>query len=746
MLRKADGTIYINTQIDAQGFNAGTRNMQRGINSLDGAFKKLGVTLGTVFAVKELVEFGKDALELGSNLQEVQNVVDVTFTTMSDKVDEFARNAAKTAGLSETMAKKYTGTFGAMAKAFGFAEEDAFEMSTALTQLSGDVASFYNLSQDEAFTKLKAVFSGETEGLKDLGVVMTQASLDAYALANGFGTVTSKMTEQQKTALRYQFVVDRLAGASGDYVRTLDGWANQTRTLQLNIDSLKATIGQGLINLFTPAIKVLNAVIERLMVVGEAFRTFTENVVGTKSKQTTEEATDKVAGLGESYNETADGIQNYVDSTKDAISATKRTLSPLDDLNNLTSGISDSLSDTSFDGFENIGALPEVENITLEFESAEDILARVQKKIKQMLKQLAKTDFSKIGAKLSDFAIVALDTAIEAIEKVDWELLGEKIGDFIGGIDWLEIIKNAFELKFNIWKAIADVWFGAYQAAPIITALGALKFSGLGAVLGKSIAKAISGSALVTSITGAFASLGGIGGILTMDLATVIGAGSLAEIGLAVGTGIIGGIVAAIGGWNFGQWLYETLSGQEIDMTWAEQFEAIKESFSDGSWKGALDLMWEDINAGLTDIAIGVSDWWEDTVRDIKKWLQDLGFAIDGFYGSHTSESGFTHGGGGNRYSTYSFVMPQINAPALATGAVIPPNAPFMAMLGDQKHGTNIEAPLDTIKQAVGEVISELGIHVTFDVESDEAQIFRVTQRQAESYTERTGMSAFPTG
>ena len=85
-----------------------------------------------------------------------------------------------------------------MTKAFGFNEQKAYEMSTALTSLAGDVASFYNISQDEAYTKLKSVFTGETETLKDLGVVMTQSALDAYAMANGFGKTTQEMSEAEK--------------------------------------------------------------------------------------------------------------------------------------------------------------------------------------------------------------------------------------------------------------------------------------------------------------------------------------------------------------------------------------------------------------------------------------------------------------------------------------------------------------------------------------------------------------------
>ncbi len=178
-----DGSIRIGTSIDVSGIRRGEKEIKGSMNRIKDAAGSMAKVIASAFAVRELVQFGKAATELGSDLEEVQNVVDVTFTTMSDKIDEFARSAAKSAGLSETMAKRYAGTFGAMAKSFGFTEEAAYQMSTALTQLSGDVASFYNISQDEAYIKLKSVFTGETETLKDLGVVMTENALDAYAMA-----------------------------------------------------------------------------------------------------------------------------------------------------------------------------------------------------------------------------------------------------------------------------------------------------------------------------------------------------------------------------------------------------------------------------------------------------------------------------------------------------------------------------------------------------------------------------------
>ena len=258
-------------------------DFEKQMTGIRGLAKKAGAALAGAFAIKKLVDFSKSCIKLGSDLSEVQNVVDVTFPHMNQQINQFAQNAAKRFGLSETMAKRFTGTFGAMAKAFGFGEKAAYDMSTTLTGLAGDVASFRNIGQDEAYTKLKSVFTGETESLKDLGIVMTQTALDAYALQNGFGKTTAKMSEMEKVALRYKFVQDKLTTAAGDFSRTSDGWANQVKILQLQFDSLKATIGQGLINVLSPVIHVVNTLIGKLMSLVNAFHAFTELVMGKRS-------------------------------------------------------------------------------------------------------------------------------------------------------------------------------------------------------------------------------------------------------------------------------------------------------------------------------------------------------------------------------------------------------------------------------------------------------------------------------
>lgn len=300
---------------------------------IQGMAKKAGAALAAAFAVKKIIDFGAQCIELGSDLAEVQNVVDVTFPRMSKQVDDFAKNAITSFGLSETMAKKFTGTFGSMAKAFGFGEKQAYEMSTTLTGLAGDVASFYNISQDEAYTKLKSVFTGETETLKDLGIVMTQSALDSYALANGYGKVTAKMSEAEKVALRYKFVQDQLSLASGDFIRTADGWANQVRVLKLQFDSLKATIGQGLINVLTPVIQVINRIISKLMSLANAFKAFTEMVTGKKSGGGAPAA---AAGM-EEVADSADKASGAMGGAGSAAKKAKAGLSDIDKLHVLSS-------------------------------------------------------------------------------------------------------------------------------------------------------------------------------------------------------------------------------------------------------------------------------------------------------------------------------------------------------------------------------------------------------------------------
>lgn len=480
----ADGSVIIDTRMDTTGVQNGVSAIKQSFNGLGSAVKKIGLLIGGAFAVGKLVQFGKECVELGSDLAEVQNVVDVTFTTMSDKVNEFAKNAMTSAGLSETMAKRYVGTFGAMSKSFGFSEAQAYDMSTALTQLTGDVASFYNISQDLAYIKLKSVFTGETETLKDLGVVMSQSALDQYALANGYGKTTSEMTEQEKVALRLAFVQKQLSAASGDFIRTSDSWANQVRVMQLQLQSLKASVGQGLINIFTPVLKVINILLGKLATLANAFKSFTELITGKKSSGQTSGSgaglagTDAIADTADQYGQAADNAEKLADATNDNAKATKKAnketknyLSSLDEVHKATSTGSNSSPTPSSSGGSggagNSGLPSSVGNVDYgnlaEGETALDKISDSAKKLADLLKKLWKP-FQDAWKKEGKNTINAAKTALDGLKKLAVSVGKSLVEVWTNGTGttmlttMLKIAQNVLKTVGNIASGFADAW------------------------------------------------------------------------------------------------------------------------------------------------------------------------------------------------------------------------------------------------------------------------------------------------
>ena len=239
---------------------------------------------------------------------------------------------------------------------------------------------------------------------------MTQSALDQYALANGYGKTTSAMTEQEKVALRLAFVQDQLSAASGDFVRTSDSWANQVRVMQLQLQSLKATVGQGLINIFTPVLKVINTLLGKLATLANAFKSFTELITGKKSSGQTGASgaglagTDAIGDTADQYGDAADNAEKLADATNDTADATKKAtkaakgyLSPLDEINNYStdkstdsssktpSGTTGGLADQMKDAVQNVdyGKVAEGETVL-------DKMSKPLEKIIDRFKQLAK--------------------------------------------------------------------------------------------------------------------------------------------------------------------------------------------------------------------------------------------------------------------------------------------------------------------------------------------------------------------
>lgn len=264
-----------------------TNVVQKQAEKIKSALGKIGKVVAVAFSVTALLSFGKSCIELGSDLEEVQNVVDVTFGSMSETINHFARDALEQFGLSETSAKKYTSTLGAMLKSMGFATSAAADMSMEMTGLAADMASFYNLDTDVAFEKIRSGISGETEPLKQLGINLSVANLEAYALSQGMTTAYSAMSQQEQALLRYNYLLSVTADAQGDFARTSDGWANQVRVLTERFNALKAAIGKGLIAVLTPVVRALNNLLARILTVTDAFSNMIAKITGKSTRTVT---------------------------------------------------------------------------------------------------------------------------------------------------------------------------------------------------------------------------------------------------------------------------------------------------------------------------------------------------------------------------------------------------------------------------------------------------------------------------
>lgn len=468
------GVIDLGLSVNKQAFNKQLSGIASGAkSSVMSAFKPLGKMIGAALGGAAIASFTKSCLSLGSDLAEVQNVVDVTFSSMSSGINNFAQNAMTQFGLSETAAKQYAGTFGAMSKAMGLSESAAYEMSTAVTGLTGDVASFYNLSADEAYTKLKSIWTGETETLKDLGVVMTQTALDNYALNNGFGKTTKQMTEQEKLMLRYQYVMSSLSGAQGDFARTQDSWANQTRVLQLQFESLKATLGQGFINVFTPILKALNLLLGKLQTVANAFKSFT---VGLMKKNGIESA------ISGGVTEAAALGSGMTEAGNDAVSAAqkaKKALAGFDEINTLSFGDdsqSGSVADTGASGGDiDLSGVDEAnsavdsmaEKMGIKLRGVISSAGNHFKKVFSSLKKWGSVNFAPIFSGIFDGLSQNASNLIQILSGVfaDIQTLGEPLKAYFAGdftvflqavFTNLGLIVNGLFDTFNM--VFSDIW------------------------------------------------------------------------------------------------------------------------------------------------------------------------------------------------------------------------------------------------------------------------------------------------
>lgn len=833
----ADGCLNFDTNINSEGFEKGLKSLSDMVGDIKPKLKSLAMAVTATFSVKKLVDFGRQSIETASDLAEVQNVVDTAFGESKQKMEDFADTAVKTYGISKLTAKQTGSNFMAMAAGMGLANDSASDMAMALTGLSADMASFYNVGQDVASTALKSIFTGETETLKQFGIVMTDANLQAYALSKGITKSTADMSQAEKVQLRYNYVMSQTALAQGDFAKTSDSWANQTRILSEQWKEFGATIGTVLMNVLLPAVKAINSLLSQLIALAQGAARALSEAFGFELSN----SADKAQSIVKSTSQAADNYSDIADNAQQAQEAQEGSLASFDQMNKLND---ESKSDsTGVSGAGEImqpsGTSVEVDtgkadkklsdfftSVRTQFEKLADyldknfkpifadiwsgleresielvqILGGVFSDIKSLseplkayfindftpLMQTAFSTLGKIGIGLfdsfnkvfSDIWNVAVFPILQNFLTVGLPLMadfGTQVWNTLGVL--FDNIKEIFDTLWNgvaqpvlnalktlwcdTWQSISDFWNEWGQ--PIFDGIneGITTTKNVFLNLWETVLKPVFDKlmdvadsvwtehlkplldefldfvgTLITSVLSIYnKAIAPVVNWLVSILGPIVSS-VLGKIIKIVGN-VISNIIDAVKN------IISALKGVVLFIAgvftgdWKKAWQGVKKIFK-GVWDALVDIAKTPIN-----LIIGLINGLTGAVEDALNWI------IDGINELSFTTPDWLPGDLGGQ--TFGFDLSQIDIPEipkLAQGAVIPPNSEFLAVLGDQKRGTNIEAPLDTITQAVLQALVSYGgaggnqkISVTIPLTLNGRTITQIVIDDINDYIKRNGRS-----
>ena len=432
------------------------------------SFTSLAAVFGTLYAnffllIRAARLLGK-AIDYSSSMTEAQNVVSVTFGKQADALDDFAKTAIKDFGLARLSAVQFASRFQAMGKTMGITSEQIVkandfiaekvkgnsraykdlgtsvaEMSVNLTKLTADMASLYNQDYNDVADDMAAIYTGMTRPLRKYGLDLTQATLKEWAMSQGLDSNIEKMTQAQKTLLRYQYVMAHTAGAMGDFAKTADTWANSIRTVKQYLQELARVIGEGLINTFKPALI--------------AFRNFLQNFISLA--QSALNAVGKLLGWTKvdfGGATLVEDMEEYADAIDDATGAAKKLkgqLRGIDELNNLTTnqggggggGVASALG---LDGLDNWQELAES---TEKYESVIDSWYELGLSISRKFTEgMLSIDWGKIYLNFMKFGNHLAELLNGLIQPGSFRIAGETVAN---GLNAIGYAFNRFFAKFD---------------------------------------------------------------------------------------------------------------------------------------------------------------------------------------------------------------------------------------------------------------------------------------------------------
>ena len=781
-----------------RSFNSALNNMQNNTKSgkLGGVFQALKKT-GALVGIRALrVEISK-AITESNAYQEDLNLFTASMGKYAKEAQEYAENVGEIMGIDPAKWMRNQGVFNTLLSGFGSVADRSYLMSKNLTQLGYDISSFFNISVEDAMQKLQSGISGELEPLRRLGYDLSQAKLEQTALTLGIEKSVSAMTQAEKAELRYYAIMTQVTTAQGDMARSLEAPANQLRIFQAQLTQASRAIG----NIFIPILqKILPIAIAVLRVVRELADAIAK-LFGFKLTEI------DYSGVGNLASGAEDAAAGFDDATS-AAKKLKKSVMGFDELNILngnTASGAGSAGVSSGSGFD--FELPEYDFLG---DAVSKQIDEVTQKLKNALPWILAIGAGlaswKLGPKLGlDLqktiglavgifgALTLVQNILDAIvngvteENMTGMIFGMTLavtglyvalGPVAGGIT--AIVSGLAVLAVAFSDAEKSGWNFQNQMLAIAGILAA--GVGIGILTGSWIPLLIGMIAsLLLSITtstghgqelinGVKETLQGFidffAGIFTGDMERTAKGIEGIFSGLK---GIIGSVIDGIRDWLNGllDWIDKKTNGKlkplitgikaivtavfnNIKQTVGNVIDEIKTIFSglikfiSGVFSGDFDKAWEGIKDIFKGIWNTIIDLLNGAINIIIKGLNWIIKQMNKI--SFDVPSWVPFVGGKSIGVNISYISENV-LPRLAKGAVIPANDEFIAVLGDQTHGNNIEAPEGLIRKIVREESGGSGeVHVTIVLDSVPGKkLFETVVRENNAVVRATGASPLVT-
>lgn len=449
-------------------------NMEKRVNKSLGNIKNIFGRVGKWIAALGIGKVIKDSIITAMDSIESDSMFDTVFGSLSNDVRRWSEELQNTLGLNGYAIRENVATLYNMTQSMGLASSEALNLSKDMTLLAEDMASFYNISSEEAFTKIRTGLTGETEPLKALGILVDDATIKQYAYANGIAKTGSELSNTEKVMARYIAIQQQTATASGDLARTLNSPANQLRVLQNNLNLLKIELGNAFMPIVQVVLPILNSFVQALVKVTSIVARFMNALFGTSASSSAGSTADAIGGVSSAVNGVSDAYNNAGDSAKKAAKDAKGFLAGFDEINKVNQNSSDSDSGS---GSSSGGSAGGIDIPTFNTEEQEGALSELAGKVEEFALKVRNT-FISIANFIKEHKeiIISLVSGLVAgvigiFVAANWGTIVSTIsGIFIPLITWFKNLALAMEFSTPL-KVFS---YGLFGISPIALAIVAI--------------------------------------------------------------------------------------------------------------------------------------------------------------------------------------------------------------------------------------------------------------------------------